>query len=252
MADWVADSTGAETGKGALARLLGRCATFISTFACLVMFQIPVAGAAERTVVAIELLLALDASASVERQEFQLQLQGLALAFRDPEVIAAVENLKPLGVAIGLSQWGGRGQVRMTIPFTHIASANDAKAFGFLVGRSFRFIGATGTSIVTGIEHGLAELESNAFDGYRRVIDVSGDGEDNSGLSLEDARENARAQGVIINGLAIEADEPRLMQYYLDNVRTGAGAFVERANDFEDFARAIKQKLLRELRPFPS
>jgi hypothetical protein len=200
----------------------------------------------------IELLLALDASASVDRKEFELQLKGIALAFRDEEVLEAVENLKPLGVAIAVSQWGGPGESRVIIPFTHIEGARDAKAFGFIVGRSYRFIGATSTSIVTAIEDGIAVLDQNRFDGQRRVIDVSGDGRDNSNLSLEQARAEAKAAGVTVNGLAIEADESGLTAYYRNNVIAGAGSFVETAAGFEDFARAIKIKLLRELRPLGS
>jgi Protein of unknown function (DUF1194) len=212
----------------------------------------PIAAAQDKTSVNIELLLALDSSASVDRKEFELELQGIALAFRDEEVLEAVDNLRPLGVAIAVSQWGGPGESRIVIPFTHVESARDAKAFGFMIGRSYRFIGATSTSIVTAIGDGIAILEANTFDGQRKVIDVSGDGEDNSGMSLEQARIEAKAAGVTINGLAIEADEGGLTEYYRDNVIQGADAFVERADDFEDFARAIKIKLLRELRPLGS
>ena len=196
--------------------------------------------------------MALDASASVDREEFVLQMRGIALAFRDPEVIEAVDNLRPLGVAIAVSQWGGPGESRILIPFTHIENGRDAKAFGFLVGRSYRFIGASSTSIVTAIEDGIGLLQQNAFDGQRQVIDVSGDGEDNSGMSLAQARKEAQEAGVIINGLAIEADEGGLTTYYRDNVISGADAFVIKANDFDDFARAIKEKLVRELRPLGS
>jgi hypothetical protein len=205
--------------------------------------------AGERTVVNIELLLSLDVSASVDKREYELELKGIALALRDPDVVAAVDTLRPLGVAIAVTQWGGPGESRVIIPFTHIENGRDAKAFGFLVGRSYRFIGATTTSIVTAIEEGVELLTSNDFDGQRLVIDISGDGKDNSGLSLDDARQRAQAAHVVINGLAIEADESGLAAYYRNSVITGADAFVEQANDFGDFARAIKAKLLRELRP---
>ncbi len=208
--------------------------------------------AASETQVNIELLLALDVSASVDRKEFELELLGIALAFRDPQVLEAVENLRPLGVAIAVSQWGGPGESRIIIPFTHIETARDAKAFGFLVGRTYRFIGATSTSIVTAIEDGVALIANNNFEGQRKVIDISGDGKDNSNLSLTAARAYARQNGVTINGLAIEADHGDLATYYENNVIQGADSFVERANDFEDFASAIKRKLLRELRPLGS
>ena len=74
-----------------------------------VLFLI-VPATAQETRVAIELVLALDSSASVDRTEFQLQLDGLAQAFRDPEVLQAVDNLKPLGVAVAVLQWGAPGE----------------------------------------------------------------------------------------------------------------------------------------------
>jgi hypothetical protein len=219
----------------------------------LVLLMMSGAASAERVPVNIELLLALDASASMDAKEFDLQMQGIALAFRNPDVLQAVENLKPLGVAVGVLQWGGPGESRMLIPFTHLEGATDAKAFGFLVGRGYRFIGATSTSIVTAIEDGVAALDNNGFEGQRVVIDISGDGKDNSGLSIDNAKKLARSRGVTINGLAIEADEGgSLTVYYRDTVISGPEAFVETATDFDDFARAIAAKLVRELRPLGS
>ncbi len=221
-------------------------------FCTLILVCLPTV-AAERTPVNIELLLALDASASVDSKEFQLQMIGIAQAFRSPDVMQAVENLKPLGVAVGVLQWGGPGESRMLIPFTRLESMRDAQAFGFVVGRGYRFIGATSTSIATAIEDGVAALEQNEFEGQRRVIDISGDGEDNSSYSLEAAKELARDHNVAINGLAIESDERgTLTSYYNGNVISGVGSFVETANDFEDFERAIEAKLVRELRPLGS
>lgn len=188
----------------------------------------------------------------MDRKEFELEILGIALAFRDPEVLEAVENLRPLGVAIAVSQWGGPGESRLIIPFTHIESSRDAQAFGFLVGRTYRFIGATSTSIVTAIEDGVTLITSNGFDGQRKVIDISGDGEDNSNLSLPSARKYASQNNVTINGLAIEADQEDLAKYYENNVIQGADLFVEKADDFDDFAAAMKRKLLRELRPLGS
>ena len=138
------------------------------------------------------------------------------------------------------------------IPFTHIVSARDAKAFGFKIGRSRRAFHATSTSIASAISDGGTLLTENAFRGGRRVIDISGDGVDNSGLDLQGARDAALARGVTVNGLAIEAEETTLSTYYLNNVIVGADSFVERADGFEDYARAIREKLIRDLRPLAS
>jgi Protein of unknown function (DUF1194) len=202
--------------------------------------------------VAIELLLALDSSASMNATEFALQIKGLASAFRDPAILAAIADLEPYGVAIGVSQWGGPGESRIVVPFTHIRNAREAKAFGYRISLGSRTFYAASTSITNAIEDGLALLEANSFQGQRRVIDISGDGIDNGGGNLGQAREEALALGVTINGLAIEAENKGLTQYYEDNVISGADAFVVKAGDFEDFARAMREKLLRELKPLGS
>lgn len=202
--------------------------------------------------VAIELVLALDCSASVDSSEYALQIEGLALAFRDPDVLAAVDGLKPLGVAIVVMQWGGPGESNVTVPWTHIAGARDAKAFGYLIGLTRRWHYASSTSIATAIRDGARLLDGNEFEGQRRVIDISGDGPDNASFDLAALRERALRSGITINGLPIEGDEKDLAQYYEEQVIGGPDSFVEKASDFEGFARAIKAKLLRELRPLQS
>ena len=220
-------------------------------FCALIALAAP-ALAQDKTPVAIELVLALDSSASVDRREFQLQNEGIALAFRDPDVLQAVDNLKPFGAAIAIVQWGGPGETQVVLPFTHIENARDAKAFGFRTSLVRRWMRASVTSLATGIADSTALLEANAFEGQRKVIDVSGDGPDNSGDDLEGARKNALASGITINGLSIEAEEAGLHAYYRDHVIIGADSFAEPAQGFEDFARAIREKLLRELRPLGS
>jgi hypothetical protein len=210
------------------------------------------ARAEEQMDVAVELLLALDSSASMDAREFALQIKGLAAAFRDPAIHAAIEDLAPYGVAIGVSQWGGAGESRIVVPFTHIKSAREAKAFGYRISLGTRTFYAASTSIAHAIEDGLGLMEVNGFAGQRRVIDVSGDGEDNGGGDLDAARELALASAVTINGLAIESETKGLTEYFEDNVISGADAFAVKAENFDDFARAMREKLLRELRPLGS
>lgn len=208
--------------------------------------------AKSETPVAIELVLALDASASMSSEEFDLQIKGLAAAFKDPAVLRAVQDLAPLGVAIAVTQWGGPGQSRMVLPFSHITTPDEAKAFGFLMSLHSQNFRAATTSIATAIEDGVALIGANGFDGRRRVIDVSGDGEDNSGLDLNAMRDLALASGVTVNGLAIESEQKGLFDYYEKHVIIGADSFAIRAIDFTDFPRAMREKLLRELRPLGS
>jgi len=210
------------------------------------------ATAQDKVPIAIELVLALDSSASIDRDEFQLQLDGLAAAFRDTDVLAAVDRLKPLGVAVAVIQWGGPGETRTVLPFTHLENARDAKAFGFRISLIRRWMRASSTSIATAIGDAAALIAGNEFEGHRLVIDVSGDGPDNGSADLDAARKNAHEAGVTVNGLAIEAEDKALKGYFRDWVIIGADSFVEPAEGFVDFARAIKEKLLRELRPLES
>jgi hypothetical protein len=210
------------------------------------------AWAAGETPVAVQLVLALDSSASVDGGEFRLQIAGLAAAFADPEVLREVETLKPLGAAVAVVEWGGPGESRVVLPFTPILTSRDAKAFGFRISLIRRWMRASETSIATGIDDSRALIEASEYGGLRKVIDVSGDGVDNGGADLESARAKARAQDITVNGLPIMADDPKLDIYYRDQVIVGAASFIEPARDFEDYVRAIKEKLLRELRPMES
>jgi Protein of unknown function (DUF1194) len=220
--------------------------------ALLVPLLISAASGADRTVTNIELVLALDCSASVDGREFRLQIEGIAAAFKDPKVQRAVENLKPFGAAVTIVQWGAPGETKQVVPFTLLLDGRDAKAFGFRASLIPRWLRASETSIATAIGDSTEMIDTNAFDGQRKVIDVSGDGRDNSFVDLESARLAAKTAGITINGLAIESDDAGLATYFQDNVVTGADAFVERAADYEDFARAIREKLLRELTPLGS
>ncbi|HUR43340.1 MAG TPA: DUF1194 domain-containing protein, partial [Aestuariivirga sp.] len=140
------------------------------------------------TPVMLELVLALDSSASVDRTEFRLQLDGLAAAFSDPGVLRQVEALKPFGAAVAVVEWGAPGETRVVLPFTFIQSSRDAKAFSFQISRIRRWMHASSTSIASGIEDSRTLIESNEYEGLRKIIDVSGDGMDNSGADLDGAR----------------------------------------------------------------
>ena len=154
--------------------------------------------------------------------------------------------------AIAVTQWGAAGETRVVVPFTLVQDARDAKAFGFRASLIRRWIRASVTSIASGINDARALIESNEFDGQRKVIDVSGDGQDNGSENLEEARELARQAGITVNGLPISAEDETLATYYGSKVIIGADSFTHPASGFEDFARAIKEKLLRELRPLGS
>jgi hypothetical protein len=110
-----------------------------------------------------------------------------------------------------------------------------------------RTIFGGGTSISGALDHSRALMRASPFTAPRRVIDVSGDGRNNRGRMLEQARAQALAEGFVINGLPILSSETGLDRYYEDAVIGGPGAFIVVANGFEDFGRAILRKLLRDL-----
>lgn len=200
-----------------------------------------------QTVVALELVLAVDTSSSVNGTEYALQLQGIATAFRSPEVIELIEHSG--GVAVTLIQWSSWAEPVGALPWRLLTDKASVLSFAAEVERTKRASVGRLTGIGTAIRAGLRALEENRFTGTRQKIDVSGDGQTNTGLPLEQARKLARSKGVTVNGLAIENDVPELAKYFRDQIISGPDAFVVAAADYPDFARAMQTKLLRELAP---
>lgn len=202
--------------------------------------------AAAQTPVALELVLAVDASGSVDFSEFDLQKHGLARAFRDPEVIAALEAFAPAGIAVALMQWSGRRQQMVVVDWTLVRDRPTALAFAETVANTGRWLLGE-TAIADALAFGVELLEGNRFEGARRTIDLSGDGPTNAGRDPGPVRDAAAAAGITINGLAIVNEIPRLDIYFAEQVIGGPDAFLLVAEDYHDFARAIRQKLLREI-----
>ncbi len=163
--------------------------------------------------VALELVLALDASTSVSIQEFELQTAGLAAAFRDPAVLTALEALGEEGLAVTLVQWADADEQVVSVDWTWIKDPASAEAFASRVAATLRQVRG-GTVISEALAYAVAALESNEFNGRRRVIDVSGDGPDIHSVATGRERDRAVARGMTINGLAIESHDPRLADYY--------------------------------------
>jgi hypothetical protein len=204
------------------------------------------APAAGQTAVALELVLAVDASGSVDAREFELQKQGLATAFRDPEVIAALQAFAPAGIAVALMQWSGRHQQMMVVDWTRLSDARSALAFAEAIATTGRWLLGE-TAVADALAFGVELLEGNRFEGARRTIDISGDGPTNSGGDPDPVRDAAAAAGITINGLAIVNEIPTLDIYYAEHVIGGPDAFLLVAKDYQDFVEAIRQKLLREI-----
>lgn len=201
-----------------------------------------------QTPVELELVLAVDASSSVSGPEFDLQMQGLAAAFRDPAVRAAIADAGPGGIAVALVQWSSPGQQVVAIDWTSIVDAASAAALAESIASCERLILGE-TSLDGALAFATALLAGNDFAGNRRVIDLSGDGQANWGPDPDAVRDRAVAAGMTINALAVVNEQAGLGDYYRAHVIGGAGAFVLAAADYGDFARAVRLKLIREIGP---
>jgi hypothetical protein len=198
----------------------------------------------------LELVLAIDSSGSVDFAEFELQRRGIANAFRDPEVIEAIRGGAPNGIAVSVIQWSGRRQHLAVVDWTEVTDGASAQALAATIEATGRvLIGET--AIADALQFAIDQLAYGPFNGARRIIDISGDGPTNAGGDPDPRRDAAVHAGITINGLAILNESPTLDLYYAEHVIGGTDAFVVTAADFRDFARAIRLKLLREIRGAP-
>ncbi len=196
----------------------------------------------------LELVLAMDVSRSVVASEFDLQMGGLATAFRDPEVAEAITWITG-GVMTTVTQWSGPEAQTQSIPWTHLTTAASATAFADAIERLDRAFFASYTAIGDALFHANSLSATNPLRCKRRVIDVSGDGASNRGRPARQIADALAANGATVNGLVIMGAWPDPAEFYLRNVVRGDGAFMETAANFSDYAAAIKRKLLRELTP---
>ena len=195
----------------------------------------------------LALVLAVDSSSSVDYGEFNLQMRGLADAFRDESVQNAIELAAPNGMAVTLVLWSGNGEQRQAFAWTTAYGPAGAEHVAELIDRTPRLISGGGTAINDAIDFSIRLLLSSGVVASRRVIDVSGDGRDNMGAFGVPATLRAVATGITVNGLAILNEDPLLDFYYQVNVIGGASAFMVVADDYEDFAEAIRVKLISEI-----
>jgi hypothetical protein len=211
--------------------------------------------AAEGSQVDLELVLATDVSRSINQEEAMLQRQGVAAAFRSPEVIRAIQNGALARIAVAYIDWSNDGLNRVVVDWRLIEDKADAEAFSdALLAAGTTYGNRTSISSALLMSSGL--LENNPYEGTRQVIDVSGDGPNNIGLSLAPVREEVLAKGVVINGLPIIVPNAQFAgggyyaeidKYYQACVIGGRGAFLIVARGFHDFAVAIRHKLVLEI-----
>lgn len=200
------------------------------------------------------LVLAVDVSRSIDEDEARLQREGYRNAVSDPRVVEVIRRGMIGAIGLAYVEWAGFEYQRLVLPWTRIANQADADAWASALAEAPR-ASLSWTSISGGIDFSRRVLAEAPFEGTRRVIDVSGDGVNNSGRPAELARDEAVAQGIVINGLPIINDRPTfgrmpqipLDQYFQQSVIGGTGAFMIVAEDFDAFGTAVRRKLIREI-----
>lgn len=210
--------------------------------------------AAKEKPVDLELLLAVDVSGSVDQEEARLQRGGYLRALRNPEVIAAIKSGMLGRIALSYVEWAGLGWYKVIIDWTEIHDEASAAAFADKLAAA-PIVTAHRTSISDAIDLSVPRFTGNGFEGTRRILDISGDGSNNYGRLVNDARDDAVAAGITVNGLPIVTDQtnavyptiPDIDLFYRDCVIGGPGAFHVVANGFEDFDRAVRKKLILEI-----
>jgi len=221
--------------------------------ACLWLLSPSNAGAQAETEVDLALVLAVDVSRSMDPEEQELQRQGFIEAFRSPLVHEAIRNGMLGRITVTYMEWSGVNEQTVVAPWTIIE--HPESALKFADGLSRAPIGRTRrTSISGAIDFSVKLLSETGVQPIRRVIDISGDGPNSSGRSVVQARDEAIAQGITINGLPIMLKRPsgfgdmeNLDLYYRDCVIGGQGAFLVPVRERQHFAEAVRTKIIREI-----
>jgi hypothetical protein len=204
------------------------------------------------------LVLAADVSRSIDEGEFELQRKGYAAALSDPRVLAAIRGGTTGTIAVCFVEWSGAGEQMVVADWIVIRDDEDAGSLSATILAAPRsFMGRT--SISGAIDFAMERFAAAKPRSNRRIIDISGDGTNNSGRLVSEARDQALAEGVTINGLAIVNDKPNpgyafhtqppggLPEWYRQNVIGGPGAFLRVVEDFRSFADAMTNKLVSEI-----
>ena len=206
----------------------------------------------------LEVILAADVSRSIDDAEFELQRKGYAAALTDPRVLTAIHGRTNGTVAVCFIEWSGEEDQQVVVDWTEIRDEEDAGTVAAAIVAAPRsFMGRT--SISAAIDFAMTRFAAAKWQANRRIIDVSGDGTNNSGRAVTEARDQAIASGVTINGLAIINDKPNLGYsahtqppgglplYYKQNVIGGPNSFLIIVEDFNSFADAMANKLAKEI-----
>jgi hypothetical protein len=207
----------------------------------------------------VELVLAVDVSRSVDPQEQEMQFSGYEAAFRDRRLIEGIMGGPVGAIACQMFTWSNWNIQNIVVPWTRLDSPATAQGFVDAIAAAPRRTWLY-TSISGAIDFAARQF-GQGFEGTRKVVDISGDGVSNSGRPVEDAREEALAQGIVLNGLAVldltplppllGSIQPPLDTYYLEEVIGGPGAFLVVAEGFSAFEAAVRRKIIREIAAAP-
>ena len=194
----------------------------------------------------LALILAIDVSGSVNAERWELQRRGYEAAFNSPEVLQSITSGQHKAIVVTMVEWSGQRHQRQVVDWTVIDDAVSAATFASLMAEAPR-VYSDWTSISAALDFVVPLFKENGVTAGRNIIDVSGDGVTNQGRPIDDARVDALAKGIVINGLPILSEYDALDGYYEDHVIGGAGAFIEVVKDYSTFSRAVQAKLVREI-----
>jgi len=190
------------------------------------------------------LLLSIDVSGSIDRGDFLLQTEGLAAALADPEVGEALVRGQ---VALAVVQWSGVSQQALVLPWQRMLDPDAVSRFADSAAAMPRAFEGSDTAVGEAISFALAQF-GPVGDCTRRVLDISGDGQENAGFTDARARSEAVRAGIMINAIAIEeAGQAFPITTYYQRWVITPGGFVVSARGLQDYAETLRLKLLREL-----
>ena len=190
------------------------------------------------------LLLSIDISGSIDKGEYAIQIQGLAAALQDP---AIADALVAGQMAVAVVHWSGVGRQALVLPWKRMLAPTDVSRFAGAVSGQDRAFSASDTAVGEAIDFSAAQFNA-VPDCQRHVIDISGDGPENSGFTDAAARTRAQNSGIEINAIAIEdmGNSAPVTRYYQQWIIT-KGGFVMTARGLADYPRAMREKILREI-----
>ena len=217
------------------------------------MFGIASAGAAE--LVDLALVIATDTSRSVDEVEARLQRDGVSAALMHPQVLEAIRSGYHGKIAIAYIDWSSGPYTTVIVPWRVVSDAVSAEAYVRILNKTPITLGQR-TSISEGLELAYKLISDGTVEAPRKIIDVSGDGPNNHGRMVVEARDEVVSKGITINGLPIINSRDQfgpgfflddLDNYFRGCVIGGSGAFIIVAKDFQDFAQAMRRKLIFEI-----